>query len=86
VLEGYVPSYDATAVARLIAAGAVVVGKTNMDEFAMGSTSETSAYVTTKNPRDLTRTPGKTKTQGGGGQQGRQRGERRGVTNGPLCV
>lgn len=70
------PSYDATAVARLIAAGAVVVGKTNMDEFAMGSTSETSAYVTTKNPRDLSRTPGKTKTQRGGGSSARQAARR----------
>lgn len=58
VLEGYVPSYDATSVARLVAAGAVVVGKTNMDEFGMGSTTETSGYHVTRNPRDLTRSPG----------------------------
>jgi hypothetical protein len=58
VLEGYVPSYDATSVARLVAAGAVVVGKTNMDEFGMGSTTETSGYHVTRNPRDETRSPG----------------------------
>ena len=58
VLEGYVPSYDATAVARLLGAGAVLVGKTNMDEFGMGSTTETSGYHVTRNPRDLTRSPG----------------------------
>lgn len=58
VLEGYVPSYDATAVAKLIAAGAIVVGKTNMDEFGMGSTTETSGYHLTRNPRDLSRSPG----------------------------
>ncbi len=58
VLEGYVPSYDATSVARLVAAGAVVVGKTNMDEFGMGSTTETSGYHVTRNPRDRTRSPG----------------------------
>jgi aspartyl-tRNA(Asn)/glutamyl-tRNA(Gln) amidotransferase subunit A len=44
VLEGYLPPYDATVVAKLTGAGAVVLGKTNMDEFGMGSTTETSAY------------------------------------------
>lgn len=52
------PSYDATAVARLVAAGAVVVGKTNMDEFGMGSTTESSGYQVTRNPKDLGRSPG----------------------------
>jgi len=58
VLQGYIPSYDATAVARLKAAGCVMVGKTNMDEFGMGSTTESSGYHVTRNPRDLTRSPG----------------------------
>jgi aspartyl-tRNA(Asn)/glutamyl-tRNA(Gln) amidotransferase subunit A len=57
-LEGWVPPYDAAAVARLRAAGAVVLGKTNCDEFAMGSSTEHSAYGPTRNPHDPTRTPG----------------------------
>jgi aspartyl-tRNA(Asn)/glutamyl-tRNA(Gln) amidotransferase subunit A len=58
VLENYIPPYDCTAVARLEAAGAVVLGKMNCDEFAMGSSNENSAYKPVHNPRDLSRVPG----------------------------
>ncbi|CAL8464275.1 g3810 [Coccomyxa elongata] len=58
VLKGYVPSYDATSVARLKAAGAIIVGKANCDAFAMGSTTESSDYQVTRNPWDLDRVPG----------------------------
>jgi aspartyl-tRNA(Asn)/glutamyl-tRNA(Gln) amidotransferase subunit A len=58
ILEGYVAPYDATAVARLRAAGVVFLGRTNMDEFAMGSSSENSAFGVTRNPWDVTRVPG----------------------------
>jgi aspartyl-tRNA(Asn)/glutamyl-tRNA(Gln) amidotransferase subunit A len=58
ILETYVSPYDATAVAKLRKAGAVLLGKTNLDEFAMGSSTETSAYGPTRNPWDLTKVPG----------------------------
>ncbi|HXY11570.1 MAG TPA: Asp-tRNA(Asn)/Glu-tRNA(Gln) amidotransferase subunit GatA [Terriglobales bacterium] len=58
ILGDYVPPYDSTAVARLEAAGAVVLGKTNCDEFAMGSSNENSAWRPVHNPRDRTRVPG----------------------------
>ncbi len=58
ILRGYRPPYTATAIARLEAQGAVMLGKTNMDEFAMGSSTENSAYQITRNPWDTERVPG----------------------------
>lgn len=58
ILHNFVPTYTAEAVKNLVRAGAVILGKTNMDEFAMGSTTETSAYGPTKNPRNTDHVPG----------------------------
>ena len=58
ILYNFVPTFTSTAVENLENAGAIILGKTNMDEFAMGSTTETSAFGVTRNPRDITRVPG----------------------------
>ena len=77
ILGNYIPPYDCTAVARLEAAGAVVLGKLNCDEFAMGSSNENSAWHPVHNPRDLSRVPG-----GSSGLDDLQQG----VVDGSLCL
>ena len=58
ILENFVPQYNAEVIDRLEKAGMIIIGKTNMDEFAMGSTTETSAYGVTRNPWNLEHVPG----------------------------
>jgi aspartyl-tRNA(Asn)/glutamyl-tRNA(Gln) amidotransferase subunit A len=58
ILQNYLAPYDATVVTRLESAGACILGKTNCDEFAMGSSTENSGYYSTRNPHDLSRVPG----------------------------
>ena len=73
ILKGWIAPYTATAVQRLEDAGAIILGKTNCDEFAMGSSNENSGYFPVHNPRDLSRVPGGIvgrKRSGGGGEPG----------------
>ena len=58
ILENYKAAYDSFAIKKLREAGAVIIGRTNMDEFAMGSSTQTSAYGVTRNPYDISRVPG----------------------------
>ena len=82
ILGNYVPPYDCTAVARLEAAGAILLGKLNCDEFAMGSSNENSAWKPVHNPRDLSRVPG---GSSGGAAAGGDAGVRGSPGRGRCC-
>ena len=84
MLAGYVSPYEATAVARLLDAGAIVIGKTNMDEFAMGSSTEHSAYGPTRNPIDPVTCPGRLVRWVGGSRRCGRRSDRVGLRDGRV--